>query len=560
LLVSKTGIKPDLQTENIFENDDYIVAWRGLVYILDIPSGLQSIEEFIKHFNTDSVEELVLQLKGNYFVSLCDKKTETIFSFTDCSGVFDVFYTQKNISTSFLDLIRLERLTIEDINPQTIIEFLNLGAVHQDRTFFTAIKKIKPHELITMTSCGEIKKINKKIESLDVNKNMEENDFINYFRTMANSLSNNNVSVDLTGGIDSRIITTLFSDSKLKFETSVAGSKDDTDIKIAKKVAKKINRTLNITSREIMLDEASIQELFLFCDGLYDILNTYSAFNNHQDRMKRGVDLIISGVGGELFKDFWWLQDFPNYKNKKSNIERLFRTRISPIKVDNEILVDRYKEINSRFEENTLEELNQYLSDINTKTYDNIYYFFKMQTHAGRLITISSKYINSYAPLLEFDLVRYGYHLPRSKRFFNKFHRDIITTINSDLAEIETTEGGMSISSKPFLVGKDSFTYIKDKGKRLTKKLGQRFFKKTFFAERYHHEDFHNNIKKLAITKTSIETLKRVKILNKKTTIDKIRNDQLGKIISLGLFISFLEENNTKLNGQSKKEKQSRNL
>jgi asparagine synthetase B (glutamine-hydrolysing) len=545
LLITKDGIvQRDLESEQFYESGDYIIGWRGLVYILGISSGRESIIEFEKNLNVEKLEDSINKLKGNYFISIFSKQTNTNYCFIDNSGVFDVFYSFDKISTSFLDLVKLENLSADDLNVNAVIEFLNLGAIHQARTFFDTIKKIHFDEIILFSSSGDMKIINKKLAALDVSKNiMNKEDFLNYFKDMALSLKNNKLSVDLTGGIDSRIMVTLLSHNHLEFETSVAGSDGDPDIEIAKKVAKSINRPLQITSREAYLDSEKINGLFYFCDGLYDVLNTYSAFKNHQDRKKRDINLIISGVGGELFKDFWWLQDFPSYSKSRSNIERLFNTRIAPIKIANSILSDEFKIANSQFVPNTLENLRQFIADQNTKTYDKIYYYFKMQTHAGRLITISTNYINSYAPLLEIDLVRYGYHLPRIKRFFNNFHREIITRTNAEVARIETTEGGMSISSESKYLLKDRVIYLKDKSKRLTKKLGQRFFKKTFFAEKYHQNNFFNKVRELEVTKSSLNQMIKYNIINGNTDISMIRDDQLGKIISLGLLLTFLEGN-----------------
>ena len=59
------------------------------------------------------------------------------------------------------------------------------------------------------------------------------------------------------------------------------------------------------------------------------------------------------------------------------------------------------------------------------------------------------------------------------KRRFNFFHRGLITNLNQDVSAIETTEGGMSISSAFLPLLKDISYYPVDKLKRFL-----RFFKK----------------------------------------------------------------------------------
>jgi hypothetical protein len=143
---------------------------------------------------------------------------------------------------------------------------------------------------------------------------------------------------------------------------------------------------------------------------------------------------------------------------------------------------------------------------------------------------------------MELDLVRYSFNLSRKERFFSNFHRKTITSINPDVAKVQTTDGGMSVSSKNIHMMQDIYKYIIGIGVRLTKKVGQKILKKTYFQESPIHPDFYNKVKELSITKDSIELLKDEGIINKRLDICDVDNNYIGNFISLALLMKYLNE------------------
>ena len=66
-------------------------------------------------------------------------------------------------------------------------------------------------------------------------------------------------------------------------------------------------------------------------DALADVLTFHRLRQNALTRRSRGVQVALSGARGELYKDFWWLHDFPRYRSHRSNLERLFNLRFRPL-------------------------------------------------------------------------------------------------------------------------------------------------------------------------------------------------------------------------------------
>ena len=526
--------------ERFIKYDNYTVYWKGFIYIPFTHSGDASIKKFIKKIKEMGIQEAIQLLHGNFFVTVIDHRMNKTYSFIDNSGLFEAYYDNYLISTSFLEIVKESKFNTKDLDKRRIIEFLNAGVLYNKRTFFEEVKKIDRLEILV--SHENQRSLHYKVER-DLEP-LEEEFFVDFFAGFAKSVENQSVSVDLTGGIDSRLLATILDANDVKFECSVSGSNKDKDVAIAEEVAHKLNHSLIVSERPSTIEEKEMEQLFYFCDGLYEIFNAYSGRNSQLQRSNREVDLIITGAGGELFKDFFWLQDFPQYRKSTSDIGKLFHTRISPIKFDTNLLSEPYAPINMNYSENAINELSKYEKNINTKTYDQIYYFYRMQALAGRLLTSSSSIVNSYSPLLEYNLVRVGYNLPRMKRFFNNFHREIITKLNPTIAKTQTTEGKLTVSSEKLELMKDTSKYVSDKGVRLAKKVVQRILKKTLFSTRYHHESFYQSVRALPIATETFEILIKENIIKKNKTLAEVRDEHLGRIISLGLLIKYLETSN----------------
>ena len=67
-----------------------------------------------------------------------------------------------------------------------------------------------------------------------------------FFQELASSLAGLNVSVDLTGGSDTRLVAALLARS-LPFECAVSGTADSSDVEIAGEVARALGRPLHVT-------------------------------------------------------------------------------------------------------------------------------------------------------------------------------------------------------------------------------------------------------------------------------------------------------------------------
>lgn len=485
-----------------------------------------------------SLEALARQsarLKGVYFVVLHDHRSRDSYAFVDGSGLFQAFYSERFVGTSFLELAEAEQLQPNDLDPEALVEFFHFGNVYSGKTLFSQIKKINPEQIIRLSSKGNLSLLPRAVRELTAPViSFEES-----IRSFAAAAAEEQISLDLTGGIDSRLLVVMLQSLGLRFEIATCGLSSDPDVSIARQVAEALDLELHVTERA--MDTVDWTEVFKDCDGLFDVVRACSQAQMRTERRQRGISLVVIGVGGELLKDFWWLQDMPFYARSRPNLEKLYAFRIAPAPLQHSYLSVRYRAASLTYRQRALRTLSTYVVSGNTCTYDRIYYSYKMRECGGRSATNYSRQIHCYAPYLEREVVAFGYQLPRTQRFFNNFHRQMITRLNPGVARIPTTEGGISVSADVLPISRDLLRYVSDKFSRLTNKLGQKVFDRGHRRGNFDAADFTTSVREVSTRRRTLERLKDLGILSPAVQLNQVNTDYLGRMLSLDMLLEKLE-------------------
>jgi len=520
------------------ETREFGFCWEGFVYMQGVTAGAPSIQRLAEELPLN-LSVAASRLKGVYFLFVHDKQSGKRHAFVDSSGLFHAFYSDRFVSTSFLDLAATEGLATDDLDPDALVEFFHFGHIAFRRTFFSAIRKIDPAHIVTFSEDGKVHLIPKPLPGIDAPPEQCLQDFL---AILAGSITKEKISMDLTGGIDSRLLAVVLSYFGLPFEVASSGVHGNTDLAIAERVAAVLDRDLHITYHSTAHMEHTLPELFTLADGLFDVVRYHRAFQLQRDRLRRDISLVLSGTGGELFKDFWWLQDFPFYSRKRPDLQRLYSFRIAPAELKHAYLSDQYRALSEDYRQRLLQKLSDFVVTGNTQTYDQIYYNFKMREYAGRFMTNTAHLIQCYAPYLERGTVACGYHLPRSRRFFNIFHRQTITRLCPEAAEITTTEGGVSVSSHMSKIAADLSKYATNKLARLTRKIGQQVLGRSYLRdESPDHPELYSHVRRIVTIRKSLERLKDHHIINGNTEIKEVEDGYLGNILTLDMLLEALQ-------------------
>lgn len=365
----------------------------------------------------------------------------------------------------------------DDFNRSAILEFLTFGSVYGEKTFLSRIKKQVTHQPYLLKSDEGLSSVEQFKEnpllcrdniSIDEAKNYT----LKYFQSLKSILSRKKISVDLTGGIDSRFIIAILTHFDIPFDAVYSRiSGDEREQSIVERIAREFAISLKIIYQPGAIHTTSeIRDLIELGDAMWDPLGLRSLQMAQSWRMKNKYDLAITGVGGELYKDFWWQQDFPFYRKKNPNIDRLLNMRMYPVKLPKMWFGKKIRSEFDDFISNFRTHLRSYKQDFNTQTYDQIYYHLRIKEQISVLSHTTAKFLPVWSPLLEPELLVIGYNLNRRHRFFNRFHRAVISECAPKLAVIPTTDGGMTVSEKPGHLAADLFRFVVNKSQRILSK------------------------------------------------------------------------------------------
>ena len=526
---------------NRFESADFFIYWQGFIYIDNHQNGLESVKIFSTRFSENSLETAFNLLKGVYFLSIFDKRKKNYYSVIDNSGLYKAFYTTKYISLSFLELIKLKRMQINDIDKKSLIEFIHHGFIYSGKTFFNDIKKIDANEILISTE----KKVSVLKKSLSNNLSFQTSDmhfFQNQYKYFFKSAKNEKLFLDSTGGADSRINIAVAENAKVIYDLSISGIPKNKDIFIAKEISKTIKSKLYIVFHNVNKNSllVELQNIFLKSGGLFNVLSYHRLWQYQHLRKQKGCTLAVSGLGGELFKNFWWRQDFPFFGRKKSNLTKLFYLRFHPKKFLHSIFSEKLFKLSEKSERDIIDEWKSYILESNIKTYDNIYYNFKMKEVAGEFLTISNKFFKTYAPLLERTLFILSMNLPKRKRLFYEFHREIITNNSKELAKIKT-DNGISLSLNPFYKYPDYFIIFINNFKKLFRIIIQRLFNIRIFQDNPNNPELIKILQKNKNILGMMELLKEEKIIRNDVDFSSLDFYYFGNLLTVSFLITYLK-------------------
>lgn len=201
-----------------WEDMNYSFYWEGIIFIKGVPSGVDSIKKFSNIMAEMGIEKACRFLSGVFFLVIHDKTDDRYYSLVDNSGLFQAFYSNTHISTSFLNLVQTGDLKVGDLNKRSVVEFIHCGYIFFNRTFFKSINKIDGTQILSLSQ-ERLSVLTKEIP--DIFCEVEQESFLTIFEKIAASLRNQNISLDMTGGMDTRLLAVVFNHFGLEFETAV---------------------------------------------------------------------------------------------------------------------------------------------------------------------------------------------------------------------------------------------------------------------------------------------------------------------------------------------------
>jgi len=313
-------------------NEDCLITVNGEVYNFKTLKEELSAKYTFKS-NSDSevilhgylewgIDGLLERIEGMYAGMIYDIKKRTILLFRDRVGIKPLYYSDSSMflwSSELNPIVKYLNLGQSDYNNEALYDFLTYRYVPSPKTLYKKISKLEPGHYIKYDLKNQlIKKIKywglTKKKGYDFNlKNIEEN--INH--SIENHLSNSDVeiSLSLSGGIDSNILAFYLSNQNKNFKAfhlNLKNHNDESDL--VEEISKNNNFSL-ITETSPITSE---KDFFQLSRKLYTepLLYTSSVSGYQINRLvnKNGIKILLTGDGGdEIFNGYryyyWFIRN-----------------------------------------------------------------------------------------------------------------------------------------------------------------------------------------------------------------------------------------------------------
>ena len=270
LIKATTDPRVDQPSEGLWHHHErYVIGWKGNVYLPGLAAGTPTITYLAEHLTERGLEHFFASLRGVYGIFIYDRIEKTWHVFNDNAGLYRIFYSSGTISTSFLKLAASEQ-SAGAVDQRSVVEFLVHAGNFGPHTPLSNIHKIQRHEILRLSATGP-GRVTISEKNLPPDGALTDEFVLDYFATFAKAMAGRRVSIDVTGGFDTRVIACLLSKTGLDFDCGVAGVPGRPDIRIAQQVAETIDQPLYFHEHDISNITADLPVIFFAGDGLTDI-------------------------------------------------------------------------------------------------------------------------------------------------------------------------------------------------------------------------------------------------------------------------------------------------
>ena len=413
----------------------FVITYNGELYnYLEIKRRLEEkgykfetngdTEVFLKGFIEFGTDFFKLA-NGIFAVSIYDKKQDLLFISRDFVGVKPLYYYLSNTRLIFSSeqkaIIQNAGIPVK-LNKKVLNEYLFYKYISGEETLVQNIKKFLPGKLYIF----DLKSKNILVKTFNFYKFIETSHKENFINTVENTKillqksvnlqlqSDASVGIQLSGGIDSTIITEISSKKKdiknLYFSTFQNFKKDE--FRYANFVAKKLKLDLQKISLNKNFFIKNLKKAIYYLDEPLNHPHSLAIYQISK-KAKKNVSVILAGEGAdEIFFGY------ERYKNisERTNDENIIRNGAFLRTKDD---LELFKLFRSSYYGEEHFNRKKILSKLNVENNIKKFQLFESQTHLQSLLLRSDKMmmansIEARVPFLDRDLFNYALNIDNS--------------------------------------------------------------------------------------------------------------------------------------------------
>ena len=545
MLIDPTARPEELRERGLrwWSDGNFSIGWKGHLFLAGHPGGEASVDRLGTSLRERELAEIAPEILGVYGLFVYEHRSRRWQVCSDNSGLYRIFHDERGASTSFLDLLTARRVTTESIRPEAVVEYLTYGAWIGPSTPVRGVSRLTHDAVLVIQPDRPVAVVRKHLVCPATD---DTGRVFGYFDDLARSLEGLTVSVDVTAGYDSRVVTSLLFSKGVPFEAAVSGHPGSDDAEIGRRIAEVLRRPFHLSSHTLSTLAAEIPALYVAGDGITDLRRFHRDDQNARARLARGVDVIVHGGGGELFKDQYSYQDFPFYGRSRVDLERYYDLRMSPIALPRQYLTEAAAGVADRIRPRAVEIMKGLVAPTNNESYNRFWFFLRAPDHMGQFF---SNYINMgldvAAPFLDYRNAHVGMRLPPWQTVFTRWHRSVITRACPEIAILPTSDG-YTASSRWLDLPRNLTGYANVQLRRAAKKVAQRKLGRTMFhkagAFAADAPSFMASLRESVSFRSAVDSLKAAGILRQDLALDGIRDIHVGRAFTMGMLYQRLGE------------------
>ena len=247
---------------------------------------------------------------------------------------------------------------------------------------------------------------------------------------------------DLTGGFDSRMVTTLLSHAGMSFDATTSGQDGDIDIELAREVA----HTAGLAWHPFGIppawtpDERALRHAAAWGDGSLDVLHLAGVLWSQRERRATHLSLV-SGGGGEHFSGYPWLPEYL-WAARSRRIHPMFAVMNWVPRMEMPFMRDSGRDqVEAYARQRFLESAAPFSGEPATTQYDAVY-AYKSTGHFGAYRSANEAHIRQTVPCYYRDIFTAALSANHRWRNGHRLHRAIITRLDPSVAAVAVTRGG----------------------------------------------------------------------------------------------------------------------
>jgi hypothetical protein len=452
------------------ERHGFVAIWRGFLFVRGEVAGQNSVHALLSSFRRQGPEATFALAKGSFLLAILDCQSGEISICVDPFGLVRLFAAGATVSDDLFELIKMLGYDEDHLDLAALAFFLRFGFYGMGRTIDRRVRFLAGDEIARISSSGDLHWLRKALP--DFYNAPREFDFDAYLRDVRIAMRGQRISLDLTGGYDSRLLAACLKSSLA--ETATTGQPGNQDVAIAGKVASALTLPHVTTHHDISGFAERAPMLLRLTHGQTGLLTYDHVYQLTRERQARGITLILAGIGGELWKDILWLQDFP-FLSGPADFERLYRTRLEPRALSATQLEPSFVTTFHAAKEAYLAAMNQRFGALSrTAANDSVYAFLRIPYTAGPSVTAGIRMgLPTFSPLYDLEGALTSMHKPVRERLFARWHRETIARYAPEITSLRADDG-LSARRGPAALA-DMASYVSNKVLRLAQKIAQRF-------------------------------------------------------------------------------------